>query len=170
MVEINLYKSLNDDNNLLFVDIVAKYKGAWVLCKEKTRTTWECPGGHIEEGESPLEAAKRELWEETGATKITIEPIGYYGAIGSDGNLSTETEVFGQIFYADIKEFVELPNYEIGKIDFFQELPGNFTYPYAHPEFIDLVETSINTTNVEARKLKIKDVNLKILESGFWKI
>ncbi|MDF2588964.1 MAG: MutT-like (Nudix) hydrolase [Anaerocolumna sp.] len=144
MVEINLYKNMHPNYNLVFVDIVAKHNDAWVLCKEKNRNTWECPGGHIEIGETPLQAAKRELGEETGATNFTIEPIGYYGAKGSDGINTSVEEVFGQIFYADIKDFDRLPDYEIDKIEFFHELPINWTYPYAHPLFIDLVETYIN--------------------------
>jgi 8-oxo-dGTP diphosphatase len=144
MVEINLYKNIDDKSNLFFVDIVAKYKGSLVLCKEKSRDTWECPGGHIEHGETPLKAANRELWEETGAAIFTIEPIGYYGAKGSDGVVESLEEVFGQIYYADIKEFEELPNLEIEKIDLFKVLPNNWTYPYAHPLFIDLVETYLN--------------------------
>jgi len=85
MVEINLYNYILDNSKITFVDIVAKYNGNWVLCMEKGRDTWECPGGHIEKGETPRQAANRELWEETGATEFHIEPIGYYGAKGSDG-------------------------------------------------------------------------------------
>jgi 8-oxo-dGTP pyrophosphatase MutT (NUDIX family) len=35
---------------------------------------WIFPKGHAEEGESPLQAAQRELAEETGVTDITLEP------------------------------------------------------------------------------------------------
>lgn len=47
MVEINFYENITNNCNLIFVDIVAKYNGRWVLCKEKSRDTWECLGGHI---------------------------------------------------------------------------------------------------------------------------
>lgn len=140
MVQLNLYENITDKSKLVFVDIVAKYNGCWVLCKEKSRETWECPGGHIEIGETPEQAAKRELWEETGATEFDIKPIGYYGAKGNDGILESAEEIFGQIYYADIKIIGELPDFEIGKIEFFKELPNNWTYPYAHPRFIDLAE------------------------------
>lgn len=65
MVEINLYDYIINNSKLIFVDIVAKYCGRWVLCKKKGRDTWECPGGHIDKGETPEQAVKRELWEET---------------------------------------------------------------------------------------------------------
>lgn len=143
MVEINLYDYVIDNSRLIFVDIVAKYKDRWILCKEKSRDTWECPGGHIEKGETPEQAAKRELWEETGATEFDIIPIRCYGAKGSDGVMESAQEVFGQIYYADIKAIGKLPNFEIEKIQFFKELPNNWTYPYAHPIFIDLAEKFI---------------------------
>ena len=143
MVEVNLYDYIIDNSKLIFVDIVAKYNGRWVLCKEKSRDTWECPGGHIDKGETPEQAAKRELWEETGATEFEIEPIGYYGAKGSDGVMESVEEVFGQIYYADIKIIRELPDFEMEKIEIFQELPNNWTYPYTHPMFIDFAEKYI---------------------------
>ncbi len=138
MIEINFYENITNNNTLIFVDIVAKYNGQWVLCQKKSQNTWECPGGHIDKGETPLQAAERELWEETGATKFDITPIGYYGAKGSDGVVESMEEVFGQIFYAEIKDIADLPDFEMEKTEFFDELPKNWTYSYAHPLFIDL--------------------------------
>lgn len=37
-------------------------------------TFWVTPGGGVEEGESYIEASKRELWEETGITQAEIGP------------------------------------------------------------------------------------------------
>lgn len=144
MVEVNLYDNITDNGKLIFVDIIAKYRGQWVLCKKKGCETWECPGGHIEQGETSEQAAKRELWEETGAIDFHIRPIGYYGAKGSDGVIRNVDEVFGRIFYADIKIIRSLPNFEIEEIQFFKDLPNDWTYPYAHPMFISLAESFLS--------------------------
>ena len=45
-----------------------------LLIKHKKLKTWMSPGGHLEEGELPFQAAEREFWEETG---IKVKAIGY---------------------------------------------------------------------------------------------
>lgn len=45
-----------------------------LLIKHKKFKAWLPPGGHLEEGELPQEAAEREFWEETG---IKVEVISY---------------------------------------------------------------------------------------------
>ncbi len=110
-----------------YVVIIAKYQGKWVLCKHKMRDTWETAGGHIEPGESPLDAAKRELFEETGAVSYDIKPVFDYRA-GDD-----VASANGMVFYADITEFNDLPESEMEKIEFFETLPVNLTYKEITP-------------------------------------
>lgn len=55
-----------------------------VLVEHKNRG-WELPGGHIEDGESIIEALTRELHEEAGLTKISnIEMFGYNEIVNPD--------------------------------------------------------------------------------------
>ena len=67
-MNINFF-DINDSNKPSIVVIYAKYKGKIVMCRHEKRETWEIPGGHIEENETPEEAARREIYEETGANK-----------------------------------------------------------------------------------------------------
>jgi len=47
---------------------------------------WDIPGGHVEEGESPLEALQRELEEETGwRLRRIVADLGEHTWTGNDG-------------------------------------------------------------------------------------
>ena len=58
-----------------YVVICSRYKGKWLLSRHKKRDTWETQGGHIEPGETPEQAARRELREETGLRLTAITHV-----------------------------------------------------------------------------------------------
>ena len=130
--------------NYRYADVVATYKGQWVLCKHKKRITWENAGGHIENGETPLEAAKRELFEETGAVDFDINPLcDYWTYVKYNG---VQVEGNGQVFFANIFSFVDIPsNSEMEKICFFESFPNNLTYPEYAKEIYPLAIERKNT-------------------------
>lgn len=135
MVEVKFYDNIEDEL-LKFAVIIAKTDDKWVFCKHKERETYEVPGGHRELGETILEAAKRELMEETGAIEFKIEPICVYSVKGKTRvNENIEDESFGMLFIADIFSFGELHN-EIEKILITDTLVNNWTYPFIQPELL----------------------------------
>jgi len=115
-----------DDNMLKFAVIVAMYNDKWVLCKHKDRSTYEWPGGYRENGEDIIQTAQRELYEETGAIDFEIHKISVY-SVTDDIN-----EKFGMLYFAKIKQFGELPDFEMESIELFDDLPENWTYPETH--------------------------------------
>ena len=67
MTEVKFYDpEFVPAGHLAYSVITARFEGKWIFVRHRERTTWEIPGGHIEEGESSDVAASRELMEETG--------------------------------------------------------------------------------------------------------
>ena len=112
-----------------YVVILSEYKGKILLSRHKERTTWETQGGHIELGEQPLEAAKRELFEESGAADYRISPLCDYWA-GDEGTGSGAT---GVVFHAVIDTYGPLPKSEMEEVKLFDALPQNLTYTEITP-------------------------------------
>ena len=110
-----------------YVVILSRMDEKILLSRHKARTTWETQGGHIEPGETPLEAAKRELWEESGAADYTIEPLCDYWA-GETDDWAT-----GAVFCAEIARLGALPESEMAETRLFDTLPENVTYPAITP-------------------------------------
>lgn len=129
-MEVKLYKETNE--KLKYVIIVARYKNQFIFCRHRGRTTYELPSGHVEDGENIYEAAKRELNEETGAIKSSLEFVSYYSY-----------NDFGALFYAEIEELGEL-NYEIEEIMLGDYLPVNLTYPLIQPRLFNYVTRNVS--------------------------
>jgi len=123
------------DSLLRFAVIVSRYQNRWIYCRHKERSTWEIPGGRREPGETILETAARELYEETGAVDYELHPVcAYY--VGQDENRS-----YGLLCYAEVKVLEELPASEIGQIRLFDDLPESLTYPLIQPQLMETVRT-----------------------------
>lgn len=126
-----------DDSLLKFAVIISQSNGKWVFCKHKERDTYEAPGGHREVGEDILETARRELQEETGATRFDIKPICVYSVTGKNSVNETGEETFGLLCFAEISEFSGKLEREIEKVVLMDELPQNWTYPLIQPKLIE---------------------------------
>ena len=127
-----------DDDALKFAAIVSRYEGKWVFCRQKGKSTYEVPGGHREQGENIEETARRELYEETGAARFRLTPVCVYGVRGANGETT-----FGMLYFAEVQEFFALPDFEMERIDFFDGIPGELTYPDLYPALLRKVQESL---------------------------
>ena len=121
--------------------IVARNNNKWILVRHKNRNTYEIPGGHIENSEDAVTAAKRELYEETGTEKFHLNFVSEY-YVTKNGKTTA-----GSLFYADIFEFSDLPDYEMAEVLSFDKLPDNLTYPEIQPILFNKVQCWLNFQN-----------------------
>ena len=129
MTKVEFYDpSWMPDGKLIYSVIAARFKGLWIFVRHHKRSTWEIAGGHIEEGETSYNAARRELNEETGAEKFDIDCISTY-SVDKDGEIG-----YGRLYYADVKHLGPIPDIsEIAEITLSDQLPANLTHPDIQP-------------------------------------
>ena len=123
-----------------YVVVLSTYCGKIMLSRHKKRTTWETQGGHVELGETPLEAAKRELYEESGALRYQICALCDYWA----GDERTGEGATGMVFRAEIEELGPMPESEMAEVRLFDSLPENLTYPGITPELYAYLMRNMN--------------------------
>jgi 8-oxo-dGTP diphosphatase len=129
MTEVKFYDPLyKPDDRLTYSVISARYNDKWIFVRHHLRTTFEIAGGHIEEGETSLEAAGRELMEETGALKFDLECIATYSVTIDD-----ETG-WGRLYLANVSEIGLIPDIsEIAEVMLGDALPEKVTHPLIQP-------------------------------------
>ncbi|HWS30783.1 MAG TPA: NUDIX domain-containing protein [Clostridia bacterium] len=137
-----------------FTVIFTRYGGKWLYCRQKHRDTWETAGGHIEKGETPLEGAKRELYEETGATKFYIRPTFDY-AVHRDVEFSC-----GQVYYADIETLGAIPEgSEMAEVKPSDTFPDKLTYPAILPVLYGKMQSWLGFDRVKDERWDVLDEN-----------
>jgi 8-oxo-dGTP diphosphatase len=97
------------------------------LKEYKYVVVWETQGGHIEQGETPLDAAQRELYEESGVSDAEIIPVCDYYGYDDKGHSN------GVVFLAKVHSLGTLPESEMERVQAFAQLPENLTYPSVTP-------------------------------------
>lgn len=115
---------------LKYVVICTACQGKWLLSRHRARDTWETQGGHIEPGESPLAAARRELWEESGESPAQLYYVCDY--LGYTDRSSAN----GAVFLAVCDSPAALPDSEMAETALFLPLPRNLTYPAVTPRLM----------------------------------
>ena len=126
-----------------YVVVCSRYQNKWLLSKHIKRDTWETQGGHIEPGETPMDAARRELYEESGVEDAMLYRVcDYYGydAVGHSN---------GAVFLADIHHLGHLPESEMKETKLFETLPDDLTYPYVTPRLCAEAEKLLKTYGIK---------------------
>jgi 8-oxo-dGTP diphosphatase len=133
MTEVKFYDPLFEpDVKLTYSVISAKFENKWIFVRHHNRSTLEIAGGHIEEGESSDEAARRELMEETGAKKFKLDCVATY-SVKIDGKTG-----YGRLYLADVFEMGPIPDIsEIDEIILLDHLPERLTHPDIQPHLFD---------------------------------
>jgi 8-oxo-dGTP diphosphatase len=130
-------KDYLENDKYIYAVIATRFENKWIFVRHKDRSTWEFPGGRREAGENILDAARRELQEETGATEYKITPLHTYSVTrGSERS-------FGLLCFAQVEAFDNKLTYEIEEIKGFDGLPKLMTYPEIIPALFEKVQSTI---------------------------
>lgn len=128
---------LPDDHKLTYVVMGARYQDQWIFVRHRERSSWEMPAGHLEPGESADQAAVRELFEETGAVKSSLQLIcDYQVSVGSRIE-------YGRLYFADVLELELQSEFEIEELLLSEELPQVLTYPEVQSILFQRVESHL---------------------------
>lgn len=124
MVTVELISPGKAPLKVSYVVIAARYSGGWLFVRHRRRGGYELPAGHPDAGEDTVEAAVRELTEETGAMGFSMEPVTYYSVDSGTG------KQYGRLFYAEVETMGEISDTaEIEGVKVFRRLPRKLSLP-----------------------------------------
>jgi 8-oxo-dGTP diphosphatase len=124
MVTVEIIPGDSVPARLSYVVIAARHDGGWLFVRHRRRGGWEMAAGHPDEGEESIEAAVRELTEETGALDFMMEPVTYYSVDAGNG------KQFGRLFLAEVQTLGELTDKdEIEGVRVFRRRPRSMSLP-----------------------------------------
>lgn len=128
-----------DESLVVYALIPSTYQGQWVWVMNKKRGGLEFPAGHVEPGETPDAAARRELEEETGARDYRIWPVSYYAISLPEPDGAFSPERYGRLYYAELYNLGPTHS-EIDHLVLSGKMPGNLSFPDIQPVLLRHVE------------------------------
>lgn len=115
-----------ESRQLDYVVMAARYQDQWLFVRHRERTSWEMVSGHIEAGELPDQAALRELNEEAGVVKSSMQVLcDYEVEVGGK-------QEFGRFYGVEVSELNPVLQYETEEVVLAERLPESLTYPEVH--------------------------------------
>ncbi len=124
MVNVEQIFTDREPGKISYVVIAARHKGGWIFVRHRRRGGYELPAGHPEPGEDTIDAAVRELTEETGACGFIMEPVTYYSVDSGTGRQ------YGRLFYAEVDKLGAFSDMsEIESVKIFRQLPRELSLP-----------------------------------------
>jgi len=143
--------ALDTMDDYTYTVIFCRYQEQWLYCRAKERDTFETAGGRVEPSEEILEAAKRELFEETGAITYDITPAFDY----STRRAGHEKFTHGQVFFAEIHELGDMPAFEMAEVKTFDTIPNKMRFPEILPVLFKAMQGWLN---IQKSKQELWDI------------
>ena len=109
-------------NNEVYGTIVVSPQGRFLLVRGRATGKWSFPKGHLEGVESPLECARRELFEETGLRLKDLSPSTRLFKLRVARYFLFRTSAEAKLCAQDSREVMDLKWFTFDEI---QRLQGN---------------------------------------------